>query len=313
VQQAELATLFGNIQAKLRSINRPPYVPPEGLSTRDVEHNMEKLAKSERSRRAALNAHLRQLLDRLRQNFAAVANPFGDSLLAIRAALVSPPSDDLKEQLSFFQNKEQELHSLRNNLPPIHSAEQHCDAAHIEENEYSDHTYDDLSFDHEQLAVVYQKKISFIENQIAASQTGKVSAEQLQEFKESFSHFDLNKNGTLSRLEFKSCLSALGIVKLDFEGGDTVFESIFQKVSNGEKEVKLDQFVQYMISITADSGSNDQLLDAFKVVTGGKDHATESDMRAARMSEEQIAYLKKTLPARAGIEGGYDYNSWLKH
>jgi hypothetical protein len=32
-EQAELVTLFGNIQAKLNSMNRPPYVPPQGLKT----------------------------------------------------------------------------------------------------------------------------------------------------------------------------------------------------------------------------------------------------------------------------------------
>jgi hypothetical protein len=104
---------------------------------------------------------------------------------------------------------------------------------------------------------VFAKKVSFIESQIAADQSSGVSAEQLQEFKESFNHFDIDGNRKLSkyallrlhmhlvlcplclvadrddRLEFKSCMSSLGIVNVDFgQGGDKAFEDIFQRVSN---------------------------------------------------------------------------------
>jgi hypothetical protein len=62
VEQANLATLLGNIQAKLQSLKRPLYVPPAGLSVRDVELNFEALSGAERTRRSALNQKLRAIL-----------------------------------------------------------------------------------------------------------------------------------------------------------------------------------------------------------------------------------------------------------
>lgn len=62
VEQAHLATLFGNIQAKLQLMKRHPYAPPSGLSVRDVEENFEKLGTTERTRRSALNQKLRAIL-----------------------------------------------------------------------------------------------------------------------------------------------------------------------------------------------------------------------------------------------------------
>jgi len=272
---------------------------------------MENLTQSEKRRRSALNAHLRSILDQLRQNFAKPANLFYESLMGIRAALVAPAGEDLRAQLAFYKAKAKELGSLGSTLGPIQQAERACDAANIEENEYSDHTYDDLSFEHEQLTKVYGKKVSFIESQIAAEDSGGVSAEQLQEFKESFDHFDVDKDGLLSRLEFKSCLSGLGLVKLDFEGGDKVFEDIFKRISNGGKDIELEQYIQYMVSITADSASPAQLNDSFKTVAAGKNFITVQDMKTAQLSEEQINFLTSTLPPKQGIDGGYDHKAWL--
>jgi hypothetical protein len=128
VEQANLATLLGNIQAKLQSLKRPLYTPPAGLSVRDVENNFEALSAAERTRRSALNQKLRAILgtylnlttpinldqpadvcnaplpDALRHEFANLANPFYDSLQAIRSALHST-ANDLAEQLALFTAK----------------------------------------------------------------------------------------------------------------------------------------------------------------------------------------------------------------
>jgi len=210
--------------------------------------------------------------DGLRHEFAALANPFYESLQSVRSALSTTPSD-LEEHLELLQAKRevlrftiprddslvnfQELSNLGPQLGPIEEAELRAQEANIEDNEYSDHTYEDLAFEYEQLSSVLAKKVSFIESQIAANQSTGVSAEQLQEFKESFQHFDIDGDRRLSkytlqsyrslrsslkfhltffsRLEFKSCLSSLGIVHIDFQGSDKAFEEIFKRVSQGKR------------------------------------------------------------------------------
>lgn len=53
-------------------------------------------------------------------------------------------------------------------------------------------------------------------------------------------------------------------------------------------EVNFDQFVDYMVSITADAASLVQLQDAFSSVTGNKAFITENDMRVAQLPEDQV-------------------------
>jgi len=310
-EQADLVTLFGNIQAKLKSMNRPSYVPPTGLATIDVEGNIENLIQAERQRRAALNSNLRQILDALRKAFADPANAMAQAMARLKSALAEAQGD-LQTQLSHCQSNQSELSSLASQLPVVQGAESQCDAANIDDNEYSDHTYDDLAFEHQQISKNYAKKISFLQAQIEAeAQSRSISPEQLQEFKESFNHFDSKKEGKLSRLDFKSCLSGLGLVELDFSGGNAVFESIFQRVSEGHDFVSFNQFVDYMTSITADTVSSDQLKDSFHTLAGGKDHVTVNDMKVGQLTAPQIEYLCSVLPAHGSIPNAYDYKAWL--
>jgi Ca2+-binding EF-hand superfamily protein len=310
-EQADLVTLFSNIQAKQKSYGQSPYVPPSGLAPSDVTNNFQGLQHAEVQRRTALNQNMRNILEELRKGFANVANPYYDSLSALKATL-SKEDGSLEEQLSFFNNQTSKLHNLQGGLGPIQAAEQKCLDANVDDNEYTEHSYDDLDFETSQLQKAFQKKIIYLESEIAAaSESRNVTPQQLQEFKESFNHFDSQKAGKLSKLDFKSCLSGLGVVELDFEGGNAVFESIFKRVSDGAETVSFDQFVDYMISITVDSVSKQQLTDSFEVIAGGKDHITVNDMKVAQLSADQIDYLTKVMPPHGSIADAYNFRAWL--
>jgi len=310
-EQADLVSLFGNIQAKQKSFNRPPYVPPSGLSPHDVTNNFEHLSVAEVSRRTNLNNNLRQILDALRRDFANVANPFHEQLSRLRSDLTND-SGSLEDQLAFFQGKNGDLKGLSGRLSAIQQAEQRTVDANIEDNEYSEHTFDDLEFEYTQLVKTYQKKISFLQSQIqAATESRNITPEQLQEFRETFNHFDSQKTGKLSRLDFKAALSGLGLVDLDFEGGNAVFESIFKRVSEGGDSVTFVQFSDYMISVTLDTVSKQQLEDSFAVIAGNKDHVTVADMRVAQLTQDQIDYLTHNMPRHPSIPDAYNYKAWL--
>jgi len=310
-EQEDLSQLFNTIQAKLKTNRRPRYVPPAGLTPVDIEQDMVNLASAESQRRSALNAQLRAILESLRKVFADLANSFHDKLAALKSALSSSSDQDLDAQIATLKGHAGEVSLLENNLAAIQQAERDCDAANIEENDKTDHTYDDLWFAHNLLTKAFQKTIDLLENQSSAREQADVSAEQVNEFKETFKHFDQDHDEKLSRLEFKSCLSGLGVVALDFEGSDKKFEAIFAKVANGGSHVDFPQFLSYLIDITRDEGSPEQIRDSFNVLAGGKDHITENDMKVGQMTAEQIAFLKSVLPPKAGIEGAYDYSAYV--
>jgi len=309
-EQDELQSLFNLIQAKLKTHRRPAYVPPQGLSVDDVEEDMNQLNHAESSRRSALNAQLRAILDQLRTNFAEKANAFADKLAALKKGVSADSDSELADRLAAAQANQSELATLGAELPTIEAAEQACDAANIEENDKTDHTYDDLWFAHNLLTKTYKKNVDLLQNQIQASQTEDISPEQVEEFKETFKHFDQDKDDQLSKLEFKSCLSGLGVVELDFEGGDKRFESIFSKVTDTDM-VDFQKFLKYMISITKDEESPEQIEDSFNVLAGGKDHVTVNDMKVGQLSQEQIDHLTSVLPPMEGIDGGFNYKAYV--
>merc|ERR1712000_37537 len=309
-EQEDLQSLFNTIQAKLKTHRRPAYVPPSGLTLNDIDDGMNNLNTAESNRRTALNAQLRAILEELRTNFANKANSFADKLAALKKAL-SADHGELTDQLSAAQANAQELANLGNDLPSIEAAEKACDAANIEENDKTDHTYDDLWFAHNLLTKSYKRNVDLLTNQIQASKTEDISPEQVEEFKETFKHFDHDADDLLSKLEFKSCLSGLGVVELDFEGGDKRFESIFNKVAEGSETVDFQKFLKYMISITKDEESQDQIEDSFNILAGGKDHVTVNDMKVGQLSAEQIAHLTSVMPASSTVDGAFDYKAYV--
>ncbi|XP_049849031.1 uncharacterized protein LOC126317097 [Schistocerca gregaria] len=309
-EQGDLSALFTQIQAKLSCVNQDPYVPPEGLHPRDVEEIMDQLNKTERARRSALNANLREILDKLRHTFADRANSFYESILGYRSIL-SESSSNLEEQLASIKSNEAQLVALGERLPDIEKAEKECDAAKIEDNEYTDHTYEDLEFEYDQSKNAFTKTIAALESQIASKVQKGVTAEQLEEYKNNFNHFDDDNDGILNRLEFKSLLSGLGLVAIDFDGSDKKADELFLKVSErNNKGVNFDQFVSYMVSITADATSSGALKDSFNTLTNGRSYVTRSELKAAGMSEDQINYLAGRLHP-GPVEDSYEIEEWL--
>lgn len=56
-----------------------------------------------------------------------------------------------------------------------------------------------------------RSKIELLENKIAALKMSELKPEQLQEFKVTFSHFDVDKDNLLSPVEFRAGCRSLGI------------------------------------------------------------------------------------------------------
>lgn len=306
-EESELEALLGNIQAKLASMNRAAYVPPANITTDAISGDMNTLFAAEATRRAALNGRLREVLNGIRQAFANPANAFHDTLYALKEALKEAPVD-MNEAEGFFQAKLAEVQDLQGQLPAIADAEQACVDANIDENEFTDHTTEDLQFESDNLASIFQKKLDFVQTQVQAEQTAGVSPEQLQEFKESFDHFDEDGNGVLTKNEFRSVMSAVGQIEISFDGKDEKFDQLFSEIAEGGESVSFDQYIGYMKSVTEEAVDSSQASDAFETIAGGKPFITRADMQMAQLEPDYIEYLCTSLPE---VEGGYDFRTWL--
>jgi hypothetical protein len=75
--------------------------------------------------------------------------------------------------------------------------------------------------------------------------------------------------------------------------------------------ITFEQFTKFMISITEDKTTPDQLLESFEIMAGEKGYVTETDLRTGQVPPEQVDYLKTVLPPFEGVENAYDYKAYL--
>jgi hypothetical protein len=312
-EKDDLATLFSSLQTNLRFQKLPAYEPPAGLFPADTEKHLTHLGTVETTRRRQINANMLAIKEKLEKNFGDAANHFYNEIQSFKHQAQADFGNDLHHAKNVLNELLHKVKAHESGLVSVEKAEKLCEEANIESNEHTDHTTDDLSFEIHQVEKFITKNLAAVESQIAANSgaTG-VSADQLKEYKDTFNHFDVDKDGTLNRLEFKSCLTTLGLIGIDFEGGDAKFERIFTDVSGGAAEIKFDNFVEYMNRLAGSSMDPAQIAAAFATLSGGKQFLTKNDCQVGGLQSEEIEFITLNLPPVKGSDG-YDYNTYLKN
>ena len=90
--------------------------------------------------------------------------------------------------------------------------------------EKTDTTLQMLNVVQDQLNTLINKRLELVEQQIMAEKDVNLSPEQIQEIRDTFNHFDKDKDGFLTKLDFKACLASIGedLSDSDFESTDHI-------------------------------------------------------------------------------------------
>ena len=306
-EKQDVATLFGNVQTKLRTYKLREYVPPAGLSLTDLDNAWKTLLGAEAQRSRSINAEMRQIKERLRKQFAEIANGFEKRLHAISVELTSieGPLESQQEHIRHIQKR---IPDLSNGLEGVLQAEAECAAANVEENDYTVFTAQDLSFELDLVRQSITKKIAFIDNQLVSSNNTNCTPAQLEQFESTFRYFDKDETNTLEHSEMVSALASLGIVYSD-DDMDFIYEQLVQDYG----AVTFEAFINLLVDITEDQTSAEQLRESFRGIAGDKRFVTELDLRLAQLPPGAIDYLREAMPATTseGVEPEFDYERWL--
>ncbi|KAG1246397.1 hypothetical protein G6F68_014656 [Rhizopus microsporus] len=131
---------------------------------------------------------------------------------------------------------------------------------------------------------------------------------QLEEFEQTFRYFDKNNTNTLTVSDFKYAISSLGIVY-----DNDKLENIFYTITNDNDFATFEQFIRFMVSVTEDKSTPDQLRDSFRTLAGDKPFVTEMDLKMSQVPMKMIDYLKETMPkSRENEQEGYDYELYVE-
>ena len=164
------------------------------------------------------------------------------------------------------------MQRLHDNLPPLSdylvslaSLSEKCEEANIDENDFTTYTYDELAYELDLVRNSVASKMGFLRNQMVAREMTNLTPIQLEEFESVFRHFDRDMSNTLQELEFSAALASLGLVYDDEEMHQT-----FAEVSQGRRGVTFEQFIRFMVEVTEDQNTAEQVFQSFREVADGK-------------------------------------------
>ncbi|CAL5872014.1 uncharacterized protein PFLUO_LOCUS6271 [Penicillium psychrofluorescens] len=317
-EKSDLAALLGNIKTKLGTYRLRPYEPPRELSLEICDQEWEHLTHDEHKRSQLINETIRDIKNNLRRTFADKANDFALTLKTLSLA-ISGLDGDVEDQLNHVKKLNDNLPPLDAFLDTIADLDEQCAEANIEENDFTTYTLDELSYELSLVKSSISKKLAFLENQTVARNMTNLTPIQLEEFESVFRHFDRDASNTLHELEFSAALASLGLVYDENEMHEVYLEVCGPSRLSQNAGVSFEQFIRFMVSVTEDQNTAEQVFQSFKEVADGKPYVTELDLRHSLIPDEVIEHLVKTMPQHEGPDlledrdlAKFDYISFME-
>ncbi|KAJ5573906.1 uncharacterized protein N7459_008333 [Penicillium hispanicum] len=317
-EKSDLAALLGNIKTKLGTYRLRSYEPPKELSPETCDEEWECLTRDEHQRSQLINETIRDIKNSLRRSFADKANDFALTLKTLSLA-ISGLDGDVEDQLEHVKRLNDNLPPLDAFLDTIAELDEQCAEANIEENDFTTYTLDELSYELSLVKSSISKKLAFLENQMVARNMTNLTPIQLEEFESVFRHFDRDASNTLQELEFSAALASLGLVYDEDEMHQVYVEVCGPNRLAQNAGVSFEQFIRFMVSVTEDQNTAEQVFQSFKEVADGKPYVTELDLRHSLIPDEVIEHLVKTMPQHEGPDmledrdlAKFDYISFMQ-
>ena len=152
--------------------------------------------------------------------------------------------------------------------------------------------------------------VNAVENEILTRDAKGISADQLDELRRSFLHFDRTRSRRLEPAELRACLVSLG----QSVQSDDEFRRILALMDpNGLGYVTFDAFLDYMTrEIAGEADSAERMIDSFRVLAEGRPYITADELRR-ELPPDQAEYCVQRMREYRGASApaaSYDYNSF---
>lgn len=303
-EKSELASLLGNVRTKLATYNLSDYEPPAGLKLSDLEVAWRNLIHAEADRSKRINNTMREIKENLRTSFADTANEL--SLVLDTVSLrISELDGELEKQLEGITDISDKLQPLDAMLKELKRLDEKCIEANVEENDYTVYSYNELEYEVGLAKQSVVKKLAFVENQIVARSMTNLTPIQLEEFESVFRYFDKGQRNCLLESEFSGALASLGLVYSEEE-----MHEVFVAASHNNGTVSFEEFITFMVDVTEDQQTAEQIFQSFEEIANGKPYVTELDLQNSLLPDNMIDELKASMPKTA--DGELDYIKYME-
>lgn len=304
-EKTQISSMLGNIKTKLTTYGLRDYSPPRGLGLSDLDGAWKLLLQAEAVRSRRINEAIRDIKEDLRKKFAETANTISEKIEAASIDLISLDGE-LEEQQKLAKQIEGKLEPAEALLGSLKRLMEKLEEAKVEENDYTVYSYDELEYEFQLAKEAINKKLAFIENQIVARSMTNLTPIQLEEFESVFRYFDKRQQNSLEEVEFAAALASLGLVYSEED-----MHEVYDDVREGDPAVSFEQFIRFMVDVTEDQNTAEQVLQSFMEVADGKPYVTEFDLRNSLIPDGMIEQLEGIMP-KYESEEGLDYVQFME-
>merc|ERR1711992_173810 len=314
----QLSTL--DKQIKNFNVGPNPYTWFTMEALEETWRNLQKIIR-ERDAELAKEALRQEENDKLRKEFAKLANNFHSWLTETRSSMMEG-SGSLEEQLAAVGLKAHEVANRGADLKKIEELGAILEGHLILDNRYTEHSTVGLAQQWDQLNQLGMRIKHNLEQQIQARNQSGVSEDALKEFSMMFRHFDKERTGRLDHNAFKSCLRALGYdLPMVKEGEEEPeFEAILDTVDpNRTESISLQDYMAYMITKeTENVATSDEIVNAFQAITTQeREYITKKELYAHLAKEMADYCLHKMTPyvdprTQEPVPEAYDYMEFTR-
>eukprot|EP00764_Aduncisulcus_paluster_P010893 gnl/Carplike_NY0171/3938_a5319_324.p1 GENE.gnl/Carplike_NY0171/3938_a5319_324~~gnl/Carplike_NY0171/3938_a5319_324.p1 ORF type:complete len:1120 (-),score=473.38 gnl/Carplike_NY0171/3938_a5319_324:280-3231(-) len=148
----------------------------------------------------------------------------------------------------------------------------------------------------------------------ASESEGEVTADELEEWRSLFNHFDSDETNTLVRHELQALLTSLGE-----DVSDTEVEELLRKYGSspitGGMSCTFKQFVNLMTHRSKEHDNYDAVVGAFRVLSGGDEVITMEQLSKAELDHSHVEYVEKAMKEGKNTKGddGYEFVPFVDH
>ena len=288
---------YSTLNMKCHSKNRKMPAIEEGLLPPALDARLEEVD-------GEVTAKRRALLDEIHAKTTSY-NEESTKLIAalkeISEALDTGLEGDYESKSATLSQQEANVNAQRGALAEITALYDELEAAELHLEIENTPTIIEVSL--ENIVDRITKLRLTIDAAAAAEQQGiQISAEKMEEYKQTFIHFDADSNGDLAYYELKACLTALGEDITDEQA-----KELRAKYAVDDK-MSFECFSKFMEDNFASTETAEGYKESFKVITGGAPVITAAQID--QFFPDDAEFLKANLPE---VEGGYDYISYIEN
>jgi actinin alpha len=316
MQQAdEEFTSLMNLVGEIQSLSGSTVNPYTTLTPEELSDKWEEVVQLVPQRDAVLTKEEERQIsnEELRKKFAALANvagPWIEQHAEYVATLGFKASGSLEDQLSTLRAEEQTVAEFKTKMEELENCDQEIHEALIFDNPHTSYSMETLRTSYEQLVGAIARNINAVDNQILTRDSKGLSQEQMNEFRQSFNHFDKDKSGQLDKNEFKSCLLSLGYNLPVGEEGEREVARLMQQVDpNDTGYITFEAFVDFMTHEAMDEDTAEQVMASFKVLAGDKPYITADELRRELPADQAEYCISRMAPYEGpdAVPGALDY------